>query len=591
MEQKEKKPFMTDERKSRILFSALIAIGVPLLIFIAVPFEIWYNNIEELNYYFSDIFGYLFVLFFVSAVAIFSALFFVPETVYKVLRGLAIGGGLMIFLQANYLNVGLNGLAGDEGISVVAKVGMPMVIVNTLVWVVVITGCTVASILVKKVEITKMVSVVLALIICVTQVMNIFVGLISTDFDKASPIAMAEKRKEEDSNYQFSFLTNKNLTTVAEDRNVVVFVIDRFDAVHYADPNMDLIKEYVDDFGGFTYFNDHISMYGHTYPSIAYMLTKQELGLDEEREDYFKRVYNDNNTLEQLDVFGYSVNVYTDDYYGYVDAYDFPAYMDNMEVVSDESVYRDMTTQSVLFKQKLMVVAYRCLPTIVKDFVPKISSFNLNKHGKLASGELTSAVATTSTTQTRQEITKQDFEKTGDKQFSLIHVEGCHSVEEKSKAEQVRRVLTDNFNMVKEYVDEMKRLGVYDNSTIIITGDHGNPVDDHEPLDGVRTTALFVKPANQTGTAMQTSTAQVSHENLWATIFKSEGIAFDENVFGKSVFDVDATQNQTRTYIWNKENRSQETYSKMQYTICGNGRDFANWTLTSDVESTKDLYD
>ena len=582
---------MTDERKSRIFFSALIAIGVPLLVFIAVPFEIWYNNIEELNYYFSDVFGFLFVMFLVSAIAIFSALFFVPEMVYKVLRGLAIGGGLMIFLQASYLNVGVNGLAGDDGIPVIAKVGMPMAIVNALVWVVVITGCTVASILVKKVEITKMVSVVLALIICVTQVMNILVGVISTDFDKASPIAMAERKKEEDPNYQFSFLTNENLTTVAEDRNVVVFVIDRFDAVRYADPNMDLIKGYVDDFGGFTYFNDNISKYARTYPSIAYMLTNKGLALSEGREDYFNRAYNDNVTLEKLDSLGYSVNIYTDDYYGYADAYNFPDYIENVQSVSDESVYRIMNAKSVLLKRQLVFSAYRCFPTIIKDFLPKVSSSQMHVHGKLTSSELTSAYASTNLERTRQEITKQNFTKSGDKAFSLIHVEGCHVLEMQASTSQVQKVLTDNFDMIKEYVDEMKRLGVYDNSTIIITGDHACSINDTTPLDGVRATALFVKPANQTGTAMQTSSAQVSHENLWATIFKSEGITFDETEFGKSVFDVDSTQNQTRKYIWYKVNKNKGTYSQMEYTVYGNGRDFANWTLIDSVESTQGLYD
>ena len=579
---------MADERKSRILFSALIAIGVPLLVFIAVPFEIWCNNIEELNYYFSDIFGFLFVLFIVSAIAIFSALFLVPEMPYKVLRGLAIGGGLMIFLQANYLNIGLNGLAGDEGISVVASVGLPMVIVNTLVWAVVITGCTVASILVKKVEITKMASVVLALVICFTQVMNIFVGVISTDFDKAN---ISAQLKREDPNYQLSFLTNKNLTTVGQDRNVVVFVVDRFDAVDFCEPNIDLVQGYIDDFGGFTYFNDNISMYGKTYPSVVYMLTREEIETNETKKNYCRRVFQNNHTLSKLNDEGYDVNIYTDSYYGYYDAYHFPNYVDNVERVSEGSVYREVKWLQGLYVSSLKLSLYRALPMFLKDISAGVSTSSINTHVSFGSSELTNSITSSHMDVMREELTQKNFEIQTDKNFSFVHVDGCHSVfydDNGAYGKDVRTALTESFTIIKRYIDEMKRLGVYDNSTIIITGDHGAMFNG---LDKAKMTALFVKPSNHVGTAMQTSTAQVSHENLWATIFKSEGIAFDETEFGDSVFDIDPSVDTQRKFLWLlprdvKLNNNEETYS-----IVGNGRDFTNWQLESVVEWDKPLHD
>ena len=596
MEKKEKKPFMTDERKSRILFSALIAIGVPLLVFIAVPFEIWCNNIEELNYYFSDIFGFLFVLFLVSAIAIFSALFLVPEMLYKVLRGFAIGGGLMIFLQANYLNIGLNGLAGDEGISVAASVGMPMVIVNTLVWAVVITGCTVASILVRKVEITKMVSVVLALVICFTQFMNIFVGAISTDFDKAN---ISAQLKREDPNYQLSFLTNKNLTTVGQDRNVVVFVVDRFDAVDYCEPNMDLIKGYVDAFGGFTYFNDNISMYGHTYPSLAYMLTHEELELNEGRKEYFKRAYQDNETLSVLKEAGYFVNIYTDSYYGYDDAYYLSTHADNVEKVSEESVHREIAGARGLLFSNLKMSLYRVFPLLLKDSMGGISTSGLNSYVQYASDEIKNEPVNTNLKKMSEALSNKEFNMQTNGQFAAIHLAGCHDLiyDENwgeatgTEAQKVRIAIKHSFNVISKYINEMKRLGIYDSATIIITGDHGKAYDVCAPFDRANMSALFVKPSNQTGTAMQTSSAQVSHENLWATIFKSEGITFDEMDFGESVFDVDSSVNQTRKYVWQAYAQDRKTYREIEYKIEGNGREFANWTIVSQKTSSQDLYD
>ena len=136
----------------------------------------------------------------------------------------------------------------------------------------------------------------------------------------------------------------------------------------------------------------------------------------------------------------------------------------------------------------------------------------------------------------------------------------------------------------------MKRLGTYDNSTIIITGDHSHPVDDFAPLECIRMTTLFVKPSNQTGMEMQTSSAQVSHANLWATIFKSEGIAFDEAEFGKSVFDVNENEDQVRSHVWQKFDPLYTHYEEQIFEIKGSARNFDNWVIKSRKKINKELY-
>lgn len=65
------------------------------------------------------------------------------------------------------------------------------------------------------------------------------------------------------------------------------------------------------------------------------------------------------------------------------------------------------------------------------------------------------------------------------------------------------------FKMVFDYLDELKRLGVYEDATIVITADHGQwPSNgDREPMTGPRLTALFVKPAGSAGVPMAYSAA------------------------------------------------------------------------------------
>jgi arylsulfatase A-like enzyme len=136
----------------------------------------------------------------------------------------------------------------------------------------------------------------------------------------------------------------------------------------------------------------------------------------------------------------------------------------------------------------------------------------------------------------------------------------------------------------------MKRLGVYDNSTIIITGDHGFADSRTGDLIMDKITALFVKPAGETHKQIKKSKAQVSHDNLWATIFKSEGIAFDEAEFGKSVFDVDENVDQVRSHVWHKFDSLYTHYEEQIFAIKGSARKFKNWKMTSKKKVNKELY-
>ena len=120
---------------------------------------------------------------------------------------------------------------------------------------------------------------------------------------------------------------------------------------------------------------------------------------------------------------------------------------------------------------------------------------------------------------------------------------------------------------------EMKKLGVYKDATIIITGDHADPKNDYGTIDASRLTALFVKPSGvgDNNEGLKISSAQVSHENLWGTIFKSEGI--EVSGFKPSVFDVSETENQNRTYVWDYHNRAYTKFYRCEYKINGSASD------------------
>ena len=95
-----------------------------------------------------------------------------------------------------------------------------------------------------------------------------------------------------------------------------------------------------------------------------------------------------------------------------------------------------------------------------------------------------------------------------------------------------------NFAIIYNYIEEMKRLGIYDDATIVITGDHANAVSDYtiiggegateaesdgnderavtdgeeERDSGTRVTSMFFKRSGDSETPLATSSAQVSQD-------------------------------------------------------------------------------
>ena len=99
-------------------------------------------------------------------------------------------------------------------------------------------------------------------------------------------------------------------------------------------------------------------------------------------------------------------------------------------------------------------------------------------------------------------------------------------------------------------------------------------------------TALYVKPAGVYGAAMQTSNAPVAQENLWATIFESEGILDYSTELSPSVFTVaekfaaDGIY-PTRQFSWTKRKPRMTSYDLVEYEVTGSARDFNSWSVIS----------
>lgn len=143
----QKKPFL-ESRKSRLIPALLLAVSIPFMIFIVSPLEIYKNGIDEFNFGISDFIFILILAFLVLSAINFCLLFFLPKTAFRVLYALFLATFLLLFLQINFLNEGLNSLNGDDIGG--TKIATNKLIVNTVIWVLVEALFVVGFFVIKK---------------------------------------------------------------------------------------------------------------------------------------------------------------------------------------------------------------------------------------------------------------------------------------------------------------------------------------------------------------------------------------------------------------------------------------------------------
>lgn len=589
------------KRKKRILPAALISAALPFMIFVAVPFDIFCHNVNEFQFSANN-FIWLCILFFLAfSIINFAILFLVPKTAYRIISGLLVGTLFMCFMQTNFLNGHINSLGGDE-----LGNGVPVVITvfNIIFWLVAEAGFAVLFACVFNKGFTRGLTIFLSLILLLSQLVGFFSLLLKTDNFQGNTLY---SMKEEDADFVPTFLTTKNLTTISTKNNVFVFCIDRMDGKEFAEPALNNHSEIFSELDGFTYFNDATSLYGHTYPSVCYILTQQEYN-GELRKDYLNNAYENNQTLSALNKEGYSVNLYTESYYAYYNAYYMPDYIDNLETASLESItFKNNTSPALLALRMSELSLYRCLPYLFKD-VAEISTSSVNGEVEYQSEELQNPESSTDMKKLYTEISSTPFTTTEQKMFSFIHLEGCHSVsydEEWNKAsrkdkDDINISIKNSFKIINAYLKKMKELGVYDDATIIITADHGkgSAISDLSPLSVENLSALFVKPSKQSrgenykSQGLTVSNAKVSHTDLWATIFESENLSGYEEK-NKSVFYYDnlSVNDRERKFVWHTWNLTASNSVQYEYLINGSARDFANWNVNKETDLNKYLFD
>ncbi|MGN0452465.1 MAG: sulfatase-like hydrolase/transferase [Ruminococcus sp.] len=552
------------------LISSLLGGFVPsFVLLICSTISVFFSNATEFKFGVWD-FLPAFLLISLAVFAVSTLLLLFTKGLFrKIIFSLLVWLTVCGFLQSVVTTLTFQGIPGDGNAPVTPEW---WVIADFLVWALLLVVAIWFGALSKKApSVQKIMSFVLVLV----AIMQIFSIL-------PSAVTYATERSDTPEEKVETFLSTKDMYTLSEKDNIVVFILDRFDNEYYNE----LLRydpDFFKDYDGFTYYRDNVTTYPRTYPASTSLATGVNSDFSTSRLEYFQKAYSSSNFLKDLQSNNYNINLYIPGFYAYEDASVMEGLVNNVDTANRKVI----TSKSDLTGNMFLLSSYFWAPDILKS--QKVSSSYFTNVVQIQ-GSKPKYVDNDDASVYRGLVNEGLSLRSDKNNFSMYHLRGCHSpftmdencqlYEDYENAGITSLQQTRGcFKIVGDFIAQMKELGIYDDATIIITGDHGRLNYDSKTYDEAVVTALLVKEKGEHGTAFKTSSAQVSQENFHATIIKSAGISTTHD-YGRAYSEVPEGETVVRYNYFQLRSNGNNDDVNQTYTIIGDANDFANWKLT-----------
>ena len=512
---------------------------------ILIPSEVYFGNINEMKI---DVTNWLrgtvlpFFLFSIVYLIVWSLLLN-KSVQLKIGYYVLIWIGLSEYIQYMFLNGKMHFLDGT-----VQSWGMNEIVINLLIWG--ITGCVLTIIAViesKKIRKSHIVVWLLMVMFLVTTI-TLF----------ATKANSTEKK---------SGFGSEGMLELSSQKNVIYFVLDAFDGAYmsYLLEQDDSLKTRFKDF---TYYDNATSRYGFTGTGLPYLLTGVESDEMMAETDFINYAYSQGVFLPSISKAGVDVRVYSDADY-------FP---DSVYGIIDN--YGEEIQQTIDFVESVNLIRniskYSSMPFVVKPYY-KWGSWNVQNLISQYGYDPWNDRAI------YHEICDYGLEVNetySNGAFRFYHLQGAHlpyvmneNCESDSRATRYQRC-AGVLKIVEKYISELKKIGAYNNSLIVITADHGcGGVDNVGELQDISHPILMVKLPGEEFDSLKISEEAVAQEDLFKPVIKyidEENHLFDEFPSLCDEFSKDRIRQYTVMYT---------DYGKTDYLITGDVHERLNWVL------------
>lgn len=474
-------------RKNDNIILSLLLFVFTIMIF--GPVEIYFTNSNEFWFSKTDIFIISSILVILCILFHFVIIVLLKKEFRGFYSAILFALGIALYIQGNYINIDygvLDGTAIDwNSYSVYA-------VLDTLGWITLILAIVFLYLHQNKLfcKIQKYVS------LFVIAVEAITLGILFLT-SNATP--------REQSEY---YLSNTGIYDISANENIIIFVLDAFDEVYLQEILQNEPEKYAEIFTDFTHFKNASVGASRTKFAMPAIITGEHYPGEISYPEYIQQAFDNDKLYTTLKKRNYDIRFYTKSVF-------IPDASDSL-VDNQISTGYVVSSYPGLVKKYFSLTLYKYLPHVLKKhFWIYTGDFEQYKSGSseeayIIDDEIYFNGLNTDGLQINQNKNI----------FRLIHLNGAHSpynINEYGKKDEsgetsLIQQAKGSLYVISTYISQLKNLGLYDATNIIIMADHGD-------IDLGAHGILLVKERNQK-MPFNESNAPVSYYDLHATIFK-----------------------------------------------------------------------
>lgn len=570
--------------KGRIGVAFIVSFFTVFTILVVAPLELVANSARDLSFNLNDVAGPVIIAGLVLTLILTVILSLLRKRVFNVASALVGAIGVASYVQAVFLNGGMPLADGHE---VIWSNFTSQMIVSGLIWLAIIAAAVIFSLLKARQLRTGLLVTATALII--VQVVGV------TSLWGPSIAASMDAHPE----HQQVIATREGLYNVSSKKNVVVFVLDTTDTAFV----QKLYDEHPETFApltGFTWYRNSVGSMIPTRYGIPSLLFGSRPQPGENFNDFVYNWAQSDQYLKDIQDAGYQAGLYTDQL-------NYSHYRDTAQKYSvnyHEPRGRGVDNQlDVLGALRILYKTAFCrdMPWVFKPrfwYYTEDLNMRMRKTVNMDEVDLSSQPYTEDDLKYYQELQHYglSIDNTGQNgSFRFIHLIGSHPpyildrnverTEDPSK-QNVEEQTMGAYRIVAQYIAELKRLGVYENTSFIITADHGDWYLTNTDIQQPSAPVIMYKPAGQTAEEaaqpMQISDAPVWHYDILAQTLKDMGV--DQQTLSNYTTPLDESyegETRPRYYIETISNGKRDIFVR-EFVINGDANDMKNWSLTGN---------
>ncbi len=430
-----------------------IILALSLTIGLLVPTDIYIKNASQLWFEYKDILKFFLkdtVFYFVAFVLVYLLCW--GKKIRNRYLSILLGLLFCVFLQSYIISIDYGLFDGHEiEWEKYTKVGL----LNTFIWV----FCLVETFIKftrsqhrseKMIKFVKQIAFGIVVIQCFVLLVNLKNKPIQKDI-------LFEEGKA-------GVLTTKDLYTVSEKENIIIFLLDGFDSSAFEEV-LQKNPDFSIAFKDFTYYPDTTSSFGFTHFSLPEILTGKLCVPTDKYSDYLHEAWKDNYYYRKLKEKDYAINIYTSGNY-----------------IDKNAPVNNLVAEKIIFKAEAAnifadVTKFRMSPHYLKRIFYQYQPSIFNP--SLINGNI----------KTYEENDRDFFlglkkglTKSKSNMFKFYHLAGMHDpyilnenveyLKDGEKGTAFKQGI-GTLKIVREYLMQLKQEGLYENTMFVVMADHG----------------------------------------------------------------------------------------------------------------------